>query len=65
MSSCYGWVGGSGTAAHVAPTTGTIGVLLTQVPMTGPTPTPLMRRFWEHAFDVSDASQTAPASGPT
>jgi CubicO group peptidase (beta-lactamase class C family) len=46
----YGWVGGTGTTAHVAPATGTIGILLTQVQMAGPTSTPLMRRFWQHAF---------------
>ena len=46
----YGWVGGTGTAAHVSPATGTVGVLLTQVEMAGPTSTPLMRRFWEYAF---------------
>jgi CubicO group peptidase (beta-lactamase class C family) len=49
----YGWVGGTGTTAHVAPATGTIGILLTQVQMPGPTPTPLMRRFWQYAFGVS------------
>ncbi|MFD7880444.1 serine hydrolase domain-containing protein [Streptomyces sp. NPDC059766] len=42
----YGWVGGTGTTAHVVPATGTVTVLLTQVAMTGPTPTPLMRDFW-------------------
>jgi CubicO group peptidase (beta-lactamase class C family) len=46
----YGWIGGTGTTAHVAPSTATIGILLTQVQMTGPTPTPLMRAFWLHAF---------------
>jgi CubicO group peptidase (beta-lactamase class C family) len=46
----YGWVGGTGTTAHVAPSTGTIGVLLTQVQMAGPTSTPLMRDFWRYAF---------------
>jgi CubicO group peptidase (beta-lactamase class C family) len=46
----YGWVGGTGTSAHVVPSTGTVGVLMTQVPMTGPTPPPLMRRFWDVAF---------------
>jgi CubicO group peptidase (beta-lactamase class C family) len=46
----YGWIGGTGTTAHVAPSTGTIGILLTQVQMTGPTPTPLMREFWQYAF---------------
>jgi len=34
----------------VAPSTGTVGVLFTQVEMTGPTPTPLMREFWAYAF---------------
>ncbi len=46
----YGWVGGTGTTAHVDPSTGTVGVLLAQVQMTGPTPTPLMREFWRLAF---------------
>jgi CubicO group peptidase (beta-lactamase class C family) len=46
----YGWVGGTGTAAHVAPSTDTVGVLFTQVQMAGPTPTPLMRDFWRYAF---------------
>jgi len=46
----YGWVGGTGTSAHVAPSTGTVGVLLTQVMMAGPTPPPLMREFWRYAF---------------
>ena len=46
----YGWVGGTGTTAHVRQSTGTVGVLFTQVQMTGPTPTPLMREFWRYAF---------------
>jgi CubicO group peptidase (beta-lactamase class C family) len=46
----YGWVGGTGTTAHVAPSTGTIGVLFTQVQMAGPTAPPLMREFWQYAF---------------
>jgi CubicO group peptidase (beta-lactamase class C family) len=45
----YGWLGGTGTAAHVVPATGTIAILLTQVQMKGPTPTPLMRDFWRYA----------------
>ncbi len=48
----YGWIGGTGTAAHVMPSTDTVGILLTQVAMTGPTSTPLMRRFWDYAFDA-------------
>jgi CubicO group peptidase (beta-lactamase class C family) len=46
----YGWIGGTGTSAHVAPSTQTVGVLFTQVQMTGPTPPPLMREFWRYAF---------------
>ena len=46
----YGWIGGTGTTAHVAPATGTVGILFTQLQMTGPASTPFMRRFWEHAF---------------
>ncbi|MFC4504842.1 MULTISPECIES: serine hydrolase domain-containing protein [Streptomyces] len=42
----YGWVGGTGTTAHVVPQTGTVTILLTQVAMDNPTPTPLMRDFW-------------------
>jgi CubicO group peptidase (beta-lactamase class C family) len=49
----YGWVGGTGTTAHVAPSTGAIGILLTQVQMTGPTPTQFMREFWRYAFGTS------------
>jgi CubicO group peptidase (beta-lactamase class C family) len=49
----YGWVGGTGTSAHVVPSTGTVGVLFTQVEMTGPTPTPLMREFWRYAFSLA------------
>jgi CubicO group peptidase (beta-lactamase class C family) len=45
----YGWIGGSGTAAHVVPATGTVAILLTQVQLTGPTPTPLMREFWRYS----------------
>ena len=46
----YGWVGGTGTTGHVAPATGTVGVLLTQQMMPGPAATPLMRAFWQLAF---------------
>ena len=49
----YGWVGGTGTTAHLVPSTDTIGVLLTQVQMAGPTPTPVMRRFWQYAFGTA------------
>jgi hypothetical protein len=49
----YGWIGGTGTTAHVAPSTGTIGILLPEVQMTGPTSTPFMREFWQYAFGAS------------
>jgi CubicO group peptidase (beta-lactamase class C family) len=45
----YGWVGGTGTAAHIIPSTGAITVLLTQLEMTGPTPPAVMRDFWRYA----------------
>ncbi|MEV6624265.1 serine hydrolase domain-containing protein [Amycolatopsis sp. NPDC051106] len=45
----YGWVGGAGTAWHVLPATGTVTILLTQVEMTSPEPTRLMREFWTYA----------------
>ncbi|MFD8673114.1 serine hydrolase domain-containing protein [Streptomyces seoulensis] len=42
----YGWVGGTGTAAHLIPATGKVTVLLTQVAMTGPTAPEVVRDFW-------------------
>ncbi|MFE2251627.1 serine hydrolase domain-containing protein [Streptomyces lavendulae] len=45
----YGWVGGTGTAAHIVPSTGRAAVLLTQLEMSGPTPPPVMRDFWTYA----------------
>ncbi|MGV9426451.1 serine hydrolase domain-containing protein [Streptomyces sp. NPDC003656] len=42
----YGWVGGTGTTAHLIPATAKVTVLLTQVAMTGPTPPETMRDFW-------------------
>jgi len=45
----YGWVGGTGTAAHIIPSTGTVTILLTQVQTTGPAPPALMRDFWQYA----------------
>jgi CubicO group peptidase (beta-lactamase class C family) len=48
----YGWVGGTGTAAHIIPSTGTVTILLSQVQMAGPTPPALMRDFWRHAANA-------------
>jgi CubicO group peptidase (beta-lactamase class C family) len=45
----YGWVGGTGTAAHVTASTGTVTILLTQVQTAGPAPPALMRDFWQYA----------------
>ncbi|MEU3842346.1 serine hydrolase domain-containing protein [Streptomyces sp. NPDC028635] len=42
----YGWIGGTGTTAHLIPATDTVTILLTQAAMTGPTSTSLMREFW-------------------
>lgn len=44
----YGWVGGTGTTAHIIPATGTVAVMLSQVEMAGPKPPPTMRDFWRH-----------------
>jgi CubicO group peptidase (beta-lactamase class C family) len=48
----YGWVGGTGTSAYIVPSTGAVAILLTQVGMTGPTPPPLMRNFWQYATSL-------------
>ncbi|MBO0515737.1 serine hydrolase domain-containing protein [Streptomyces beijiangensis] len=45
----YGWVGGTGTSAHIVPSKGTTAILLTQVQLAGPTPPTLMREFWWYA----------------
>lgn len=45
----YGWVGGTGTAAHVIPATGAVTVLLSQLELAGPTPPQPMRDFWRYA----------------
>ncbi|GAA3618189.1 CubicO group peptidase (beta-lactamase class C family) [Lentzea atacamensis] len=48
----YGWVGGSGTAAHVIPSQGLITILLTRTAMTSPTSPPVMRDFWLSAMQT-------------
>jgi CubicO group peptidase (beta-lactamase class C family) len=45
----YGWVGGTGTSAHITPSTGTIAILLTQVAADSPVPPQWMRDFWQYA----------------
>ncbi|MFI6683882.1 serine hydrolase domain-containing protein [Streptomyces sp. NPDC050485] len=48
----YGWVGGTGTAAYIVPSTGAVTILLSQVEMTSPTPPDLMRDFWRYGADA-------------
>jgi CubicO group peptidase (beta-lactamase class C family) len=48
----YGWVGGTGTAAHITPSTGAVSILLSQLEMTGPTAPALMQDFWRYAADA-------------
>jgi hypothetical protein len=45
----YGWVGGTGTAAHVTASTARVTILLSQLETPGPTPPALMRDFWWYA----------------
>ncbi|MFJ7589260.1 serine hydrolase domain-containing protein [Streptomyces sp. NPDC097617] len=45
----YGWIGGTGTAAHIVPATGTVTLLLTQREMSGPAAPEVMREFWSYA----------------
>jgi CubicO group peptidase (beta-lactamase class C family) len=42
----YGWVGGTGTTAHLVPSAGSVAILLTQVAATSPIPPAIMRDFW-------------------
>ncbi|MFI0466280.1 serine hydrolase domain-containing protein [Saccharopolyspora sp. 5N102] len=45
----YGWVGGTGTSAHIVPSTGAVAILYAQVAMDGPVPPEWMRDFWRYA----------------
>ncbi|MEV7562206.1 serine hydrolase domain-containing protein [Streptomyces sp. NPDC089795] len=45
----YGWIGGTGTAAHIVPATGTLTLLLTQRELAGPASPEVMRQFWTYA----------------
>ena len=45
----YGWVGGTGTSAHIVPSTGAVAILLTQVAADSPVPPEWMRDFWRYA----------------
>ena len=48
----YGWIGGTGTAAHLTPSTGAVTIVLTQAELAGPTPPALIRDFWRHAANT-------------
>lgn len=52
MPGRYGWIGGTGTAAHITPSTGTVSIVLSQLEMTGPTAPALMRDFWRCAVEA-------------
>lgn len=45
----YGWIGGTGTAAHIVPATGALTLLLTQRELAGPASPEVMREFWTYA----------------
>jgi CubicO group peptidase (beta-lactamase class C family) len=45
----YGWVGGTGTSAHIVPSTGTVAVLFTQAGADSPIPPEWMREFWRYS----------------
>lgn len=45
----YGWVGGTGTSAHIIPSTGTVTLMFSQLQMGGPSFPELMRDFWRYA----------------
>lgn len=44
----YGWVGGTGTAGYIVPTTGAISILLTQVALDGPVSPAVLEDFLQH-----------------
>ena len=45
----YGWTGGTGTSAHIVPSTSSIAILLTQVGDTSPHRPPWQLEFWRYA----------------
>ena len=48
MPGRYGWVGGTGTSAHITPSTGSVAILLAQVAADSPVPPEWMQDFWRH-----------------
>ena len=45
----YGWVGGTGTSAHIIPATGTVAIVLAQVGLDSPVPSDWLQDFWRYA----------------
>jgi CubicO group peptidase (beta-lactamase class C family) len=48
----YGWAGGTGTAAYITASTGTVTILLSQRELAGPAEPALMRDFWRYAANA-------------
>lgn len=49
----YGRGGGTGTFAHIVPSTGTLAILLAQVAADSPVPPEWMRDFWRYTASVA------------
>jgi len=49
----YGWVGGTGTSAHITPSAGTVAILLTQMAADSPVAPGWMRDFWRYTAGAS------------
>lgn len=45
----YGWVGGTGTSAHIFPSTGGVAILLAQVGTDSPVQPQWLRDFWQYS----------------
>ncbi|MGW7268962.1 serine hydrolase domain-containing protein [Streptomyces sp. NPDC054864] len=50
----YGWVGGTGTTAHITPSTGAVTLMFSQLQLGGPSFPELMRDFWRYAAGPDD-----------
>ncbi|MEP4591503.1 MAG: serine hydrolase domain-containing protein, partial [Ilumatobacter sp.] len=48
----FGWVGGTGTSAHVVPSHDSIAILLTQTELGGPADAAVLESFWTVAAEV-------------
>ena len=48
----YGWVGGTGTAAYITPSTGAVTILLSQLELAGPDSPALIQDFWRYAANA-------------